>query len=206
MIAVIDYGMGNVNSVKNACEYLGFKTSVTADKKVIQDSSHIILPGVGAFKDAMANLKKRNLIEVLEDAVFEKQTPILGICLGMQLMCEESEEFGIHTGLRWIKARVKKFHFPDQKLPIPHVGWDDITVVQKKPLFSGLSREEHSFYFVHSYYVECEHKSDIAADCHYGILFTAAFSKGNIFGTQFHPEKSQENGMQVLKNFLQNER
>jgi imidazole glycerol-phosphate synthase subunit HisH len=202
MIAVVDYGMGNVRSICNAIEWHGHEAVLTADQKVMDDASHLVLPGVGAFGDAMKNIVSRGLQEILQRQVIEKGKPFLGICLGLQLLAKNSEEHGHHKGLGWLDAEVVKFELPDKKLKIPHMGWNDITVRKSHALFNMLKGNELSFYFVHSYYINCRNPEDVLATCEYGIEFTAAIARNNIVATQFHPEKSQDNGMQVLGNFL----
>jgi imidazole glycerol-phosphate synthase subunit HisH len=201
MIGIVDYGMGNVQSMLNAVEYIGRDALVTEDPGKLDSCSHIILPGVGAFGDAMGNLKKRDLVAVLQKLVMEKKKPFLGVCLGMQLLGKSSEEHGSHKGLGWIDAEIKAF----KKVPgikVPHVGWNDIKIRTSHPVFADLKQEHLTFYFVHSFHMVCQNKEDIAATCDYSGDFTAAIIKDNIVGTQFHPEKSQDNGLQLLGNFL----
>lgn len=202
MIAIIDYGMGNVKSLSNAVDYLGYEALITDNRDIINSATHLLLPGVGAFGDAMNKLKEKDLDAFLGQQVIEKGKPFLGICLGMQLLSNRSFEHGSHKGLGWIDSEVIKFQFTDNKLKIPHMGWNDINIHVETPLFFNLTTN-NSFYFVHSFYMDCKDCKDIAASCHHGFDFTAAVKKENILGTQFHPEKSQDNGIQVLKNFLQ---
>ena len=201
MIAIIDYGMGNVRSVYNALQFVGQDAVISSVPRDIKEASHIILPGVGAFGDAMNNLRNSNLIETLNREVLERGKPFLGICLGMQLLAKIGYEYGQHQGLRWLDAEVVKFDTDDKDLKIPHVGWNNIEFRREHPLFAKLSENHADFYFVHSFHVQCMDKSNIAASCEYGYTFTAAVCQNNIFGTQFHPEKSQENGIQLLENF-----
>jgi glutamine amidotransferase len=201
MIAVIDYGRGNVRSLSNAVEYIGYDALITSDAKKIGDADKIILPGVGAFGDAMRAIRERALDTALYREVIEKGKPMLGICLGLQLLGKSSEEHGYHEGLGWIDAQVRRFD-PGLRLKVPHVGWNDIDYSNPAPLFKGLKRDERSFYFVHSFYLDCNEPTDILATCEYGKKFTAAIRHNNILATQFHPEKSQDNGIQVLTNFL----
>jgi glutamine amidotransferase len=201
MIAIIDYGMGNVRSLTNAVEYAGYDVIITSDGKLIGNAEKIILPGVGAFGDAMDAIRERGLDETLYREVIDKGKPMLGICLGLQLLGKSSDEHGFHTGLGWIDARVIRFT-SDTGLKVPHIGWNDINYIDPEPLFVGLKQEERSFYFVHSHYVECAHSDDVLATCEYGINFAAAIKHDNFVATQFHPEKSQDNGIQVLVNFL----
>ena len=202
MIAIVDYGMGNLRSVINAFQYLGEDVVIALKPADLDEASHIVLPGVGAFADAMDNLRKSDLIGALSQQVFENRKPFLGICLGMQLLAKVGHEYGKHFGLGWIDAEVVKFEFENKRLKIPHVGWNDIYPQRNHPLFIKLNRRHATFYFVHSYYLECAKDENIAATCEYGNEFTAAVWRDNIFGTQFHPEKSQENGLQLLENFI----
>ncbi len=202
MIAIIDYGMGNVRSVYNTIEYIGEEAIITSDPSEINDASHIILPGVGAFGDAMTNLAKRDLIDVLRQQVFEKGKPFLGICLGLQLLAKFGHEHGFHNGLGWLDAEVIKFKLEGTSLKIPHMGWNDIKLMVDHPLFSGLNEDQTAFYFVHSYHIVCSNEKNVVAVCNYGYDFAAAVYEDNFIATQFHPEKSQENGIQVMENFV----
>ena len=202
MIAIIDYGMGNVRSVYNAFDFIGEKVEITADPQKIADASRIVLPGVGAFGKAMYNLIQRGLVDILNREVIEKGKPFLGICLGMQLLMENSCEHGFTEGLGWIPGKVKMFDLPALELKLPHMGWNDITTKIFHPVFDKLGQENLTFYFVHSYHVITENQMDLAATCEYGYDFTASVARDNIFATQFHPEKSQDNGIQFLENFV----
>jgi len=150
----------------------------------------------------MKNLERRNLIDMLNYQVIQKRKPFLGICLGLQLLANTSEEHGLHKGLGWFDAEVVRFKFRETELKVPHMGWNDIIPEVEHPLFENLGKEHFSFYFVHSYYISCNKTESIAASCDYGIKFTAAIFRDNIFATQFHPEKSQDNGIQLLENFI----
>jgi glutamine amidotransferase len=200
-IAIIDYGRGNVRSVANAVEYCGADAVVTSDAAVIDDASHILLPGVGAFGDAMAALKERGLPEVLHRQAFEKGKPFLGICLGMQVLAERGHEHGTHDGLGWIKGEVARLQPGADSLKIPHMGWNDITLAAEHPVFKGFTPGRLTFYFVHSYHFRAAADA-VLATCDYGARFTAAVAKDNIVATQFHPEKSQDSGVEVLENFV----
>lgn len=202
MIAIIDYGMGNVRSVYNVLEYIGEDVIITADSKQIDNASHLILPGVGAFGDAMRNLEERGLVEILNKQVIDKGKPFLGICLGLQLIAERGYEHGIHKGLAWIDAEVARFEIDEKGLKVPHMGWNDIIIKQEHPIFHNLKKHEMNFYFVHSYHIKCKDDINITATCDYGYEFTAVVHKDNIVATQFHPEKSQENGIQMIENFI----
>lgn len=192
--------MGNLRSVQKAFEKIGCNAIISNNKETIQNAKKLVLPGVGSFKDGMKHLQELQLIELLHKKVIEEQTPILGICLGMQLFSKRSYENGETKGLGWIDAEVIKFQIEDLNLKVPHVGWNEIHF-QKTPniLFSNIDNQK-DFYFVHSYYVRPNEDVTIAKT-NYGFEFTAAMNKDNIFATQFHPEKSQSNGLQILKNF-----
>jgi imidazole glycerol-phosphate synthase subunit HisH len=200
MITIIDYGMGNTGSVKNALEALGYDSVVSYKESDIEKSSHLILPGVGSFKEGMDNLINRGLVAMLEKAVLHKKKPLLGICLGMQLLGSEGEEGGGCRGLDWIKGKVVKFKLEDKKLRLPHVGWNDVYCKNSSILFAGINNP--IFYFVHSYHLVPENPEFIAARSDYGESFVSAVQKDNIFGVQFHPEKSQHSGLRLLDNFL----
>ena len=199
-IAVIDYGMGNVRSIKNALSHIGdFQIDVTSDPDVIRRANCIILPGVGAYPDAMKNLRERNLIDLLNEQVLDKKKPLLGICLGMQLLFTSSEEGGRNAGLNWIPGTVEYIEL-DDTYRVPHIGWNDLHLRQSSPMFETLG-EDKNFYFVHSYHAVCPDEYVIAS-FEYGKEFTAAVQSENIVGMQFHPEKSQQNGMKALKQFI----
>lgn len=202
MITIIDYGMGNLGSIQNMLRRLGVDAEITSDIELIRKAKKLILPGVGAFDKAMMNLENRDLISVLNEQVLKKRIPLLGICLGMQLLTKGSEE-GELNGLGWIDAETLRFNFsPEMKLRVPHMGWNTLTVQQKSCLFQQMY-EEPRFYFVHSYYVKCKSRESILATTQYGIDFASGITQDNIYGLQFHPEKSHKFGMQVLKNFTE---
>jgi glutamine amidotransferase len=203
MIAVIDYGLGNLLSISNALEELGQEFCITNKPEEIRKADKIILPGVGAFPDGMKNLKAAGLIDVLNEEVIDKKKPFLGICLGLQLLAKEGFEGKQIDGLGWIDGVVKKIEVSNG-LKLPHMGWNDIKIL-KKDYFNEVEFDKN-FYFVHSYALFCNDKKDIAATCNYGSDLVAAVQKGNIFATQFHPEKSHKVGLQVLKNFLNYEK
>lgn len=196
---VIDYGMGNLRSVRNALSFLGCDAAISGRPEDIEKAAGLILPGVGAFGEAMQNLNVRGLIEPIRRKVLDEEAPLLGICLGMQLIAERSEERGEHEGLALIPGHVRRVPAPPG-LPLPHVGWNPISVVRAEPFLSGIDEGE-SFYFVHSYCLETE-KQYVAATCNYGVDFVAAVQKGNLFATQFHPERSQTKGLRLLRNFV----
>lgn len=202
MIAIIDYGMGNVGSIVNMLKKIGAKAQLTADHKAIGMADKLILPGVGSFDNGMRNLHERNLIPLLNARVLVHSIPILGLCLGMQLFTNSSEE-GRLPGLGWIDARTVRFQaHADTRLKIPHMGWNTIHISQSHPLFTDLDAETR-FYFVHAYHVECADTRTVLAQTHYGYDFTSVISRGNILGAQFHPEKSHRFGMKLLKNFVE---
>ncbi len=201
MIAVIDYGMGNLRSVSKAVECVGGEVLVTRDPRQIACARKIILPGVGAFAQGMANLRRMGLVEILEEQVLKNRKPFWGICLGMQLLARKSDEFGETPGLGWLDAEIVRFPDGSADFRIPHVGWNGITVTRKGAVFSRTSSGD-TFYFVHSYFMRNNEAGDVAATAHYGADFTAAVRRNNIFATQFHPEKSQENGLDMLTEFV----
>jgi imidazole glycerol-phosphate synthase subunit HisH len=201
LIAIVDYGMGNLLSVYHAVEYAGQEARICSSPDDLESADRIILPGVGGFRDCILNLQNRGFIEILNKKVLLEHKPILGICLGMQAMARRSFEGGEHRGLGWFEADVIKIHPNDEGLRVPHIGWNDIHYRNDSPLFKGLPLHP-DFYFVHSYYMKCDHSEDIEATFDYGGNFTAAARKKNIFATQFHPEKSQDYGLKVLDNFI----
>lgn len=198
MLLVIDYGLGNLVSVKNMFKKLGVPTVISDKVSEIESAEKLILPGVGAYDNGMNLIKQKGLIDVLNKRVLVDKTPILGICLGMQLLTKSSEE-GKEKGLGWIDADTVKFNFSDKSLKIPHMGWNYVQVKKENKLIS--SQGKHRFYFVHSYYVKCHNPNDIIATCDYGTEFTCMLNRDNIYGAQFHPEKSLKFGMEVLNNF-----
>jgi len=197
-IVIINYGMGNLRSVQKAFEKIGFDVVISNEHDAIKSADKIVLPGVGAFGDAMKNLNKLGLVEILNKEVLVNKKPFLGICLGMQLIAKKSQEFGETEGLSWIDANIVKF--PQSVLKIPHVGWNEINLEKSSPLFKNIP-DKKDFYFVHSYYFKAD-KEYCIASCDYGINFICAVQKENIFATQFHPEKSQIYGLEILKNFV----
>lgn len=202
MIAIVDYGMGNQHSVLNALRYLGVEAMVTADPDRVRRADRVILPGVGAFGAAMENLNRSGLRAAMNEAVLERGRPFLGICLGMQLVAAKGTEKGLYEGLGWIDGEVRLMTPSDSGLKLPHVGWNDIVIAQDLPLFQGL-KKERAFYFVHSYAICPLNPVHVAASCDYGGPFVAAVYRDNIFATQFHPEKSQKNGLTILENFAE---
>lgn len=200
MIVIIDYGMGNVFSVKNALDVIGAEAIVSDKPGDLGEADKIILPGVGAFPDAMRNLKGLGFIEVLEKEVLKKKKPFLGICLGMQLLASRGEEGKLTDGLGWIDGHVKRFNVNEKKFRVPHMGWNDVLPQKGNTLFKDV--EPPIFYFVHSYHLVPKDVSLAVATCDYGEKFVAAVQKDNIFGVQFHPEKSQRSGLKLMENFL----
>jgi glutamine amidotransferase len=198
-IVIIDYGMGNLRNVQKAFEWIGFEARVTRNKKEIEGASAIVLPGVGAFKDCMESLEKFGLIDPLLRSI-EKGKPYLGICLGLQILFSESEEFGFQKGLGLIKGKVVKFK-PDQEHKVPHMGWNAIEKKMEIAFLQGIESGDF-FYFVHSYYVIPEEPQWMSTLTNYGIPFASSIWKENLFATQFHPEKSQQKGLRILENFV----
>ena len=200
MIAIIDYGMGNLRSVSKGFESLGYSTSVTRSTEEILNSRGIVLPGVGAFGDCVRNLDEFGLIEPIRKSLIE-QKPFLGICLGLQVLFEESEESPGIRGLGIFKGKIVKFpKFDDKRLKIPHMGWNQVELAKESPLLKGVPNKSW-FYFVHSYYPEPQDQEIVVGQTTYGIDFTCAVSKGIIFACQFHPEKSSSMGLRILENF-----
>ncbi len=198
MIAIIDYGMGNLRSVSKAFEAVGHQVIVTREAVSIQNASHVVLPGVGAFGDCMSNLRRYGLIEPIKAAI-QSGKPFLGICLGFQLLFTESEEFGRHEGLNIFPGRVRAFS-KDQELKVPHMGWNQVNIELSCPLFEGIA-DRANWYFVHSFFVDPQDKRITAATTTYGIPFTSSIWKDNVVACQFHPEKSQAVGLRLMKNF-----
>jgi glutamine amidotransferase len=197
MVAIIDYGMGNVASVQKALNFLKIENIITSDHNEISASTAILLPGVGSFKQGMANLNERGLVELLTKEVIENKKKFLGICLGMQLSMDQGSEPEVTKGLGWISGEVIKFEL--ENLAIPHMGWNSITNKNNK-YFNNLDQSD--FYFVHSYHVVPNDKSTIAATVNYGFEVVASLHNNNIFATQFHPEKSQNAGLELIKNYF----
>lgn len=203
MIAIIDYGMGNLRSVQKGFEKVGFEATVTADPKIVLEADRIVLPGVGAFRDCMHNLERGGFVEPILTVIREGR-PFLGICLGLQLLFTESEEFGRHQGLGVIPGRV--IRFPEgmseggEALKVPHMGWNQLSFRRRPAAFEGLA-EGTNVYFVHSYYVKPDDENVVATTTTYGIEFCSSVWKENIIATQFHPEKSQEKGLAILRQF-----
>ena len=207
-IAIIDYESGNLKSVSKAVELASNNILNKSDVKIInsanelKDFDKIVLPGQGSFKQCYQSLLSiQGMIDELTNAVLEKQKPILGICVGMQLFSSFGEEDGGSKGFDWIKGKVNKINLIDKNLKLPHMGWNNISINQKSKLFSGIENESH-FYFVHSFAFDVENDQFISAKTNYSTAIVSAVEKDNIFGTQFHPEKSQANGIKILENFV----
>ncbi len=200
MIGVVECGVANIGSILNMLRKIGVECCVISKPEDIHEVDKLILPGVGAFDYGMSALQERNLVEPLKNKVLVEKVPILGICLGMQLLCNGSEE-GKLPGLCMINAFSRRFNFTETKaLKVPHMGWNNLSFDEEQAMFKGLD-DQSRFYFVHSYHVVCQNTDDILATTHYGVDFVAMFNRNNIYGAQFHPEKSHRFGMQLLTNF-----
>ncbi len=201
MITIVDYGYGNINAIKNIYERLNISYEFADTKEQILKADHIILPGVGAFDETISTLHNKGFADVLDKKVLEEKTPIIGICVGMQMLADSSEE-GMGKGLDWIRGKVKMFD--KDKIPgkpkLPHLGWNSIQIVRDCPLFKNVD-PAIGFYFVHSYYYTCEDENNVICKTEYGELFHSAINRENIYGVQFHPEKSHDNGIELLRNF-----
>jgi glutamine amidotransferase len=200
MIVIVDYGMGNLRSVEKALIRLGQTPIVSNSIEKILQANKLILPGVGHFKQGMENLYKLNLIDILNKKVLLQKTPVLGICLGMQLMTKFSEE-GNTDGLGWLDSYTKKFEFQNKSLKVPHMGWNTLKIKKQSSIVNGIS-DVDIFYFVHSFFVSCTNTEDIVTTTNYGVEFVSVIQKDNLFATQFHPEKSHEAGLRIIENFL----
>ncbi len=200
MITIIDYGMGNLRSVEKIFHRLNIPVQLSADHDEILKAEKLVLPGVGHFSHGMKQLETTGLKKVLTKKVIDDKTPILGICLGMQLMTKHSEE-GDQEGLGWVDANTCKFNFETTHLKIPHMGWNTVSVKKHTILSEGID-QENLFYFVHSYFVKCNKEENVLFETNYGTTFTSGFEKDNIIGVQFHPEKSHQSGMRLIQNFL----
>ncbi len=201
MIAIVDYGMGNVRSLRNAFEYLGADVILTADPADLEAAERIVLPGVGAFGDAMLAIRERQLEAVLTRQALDLKKPVLGICLGMQLFAKTSIEHGAHTGLGWIDADIRRLEV-ERPLKVPHVGWNDLHFSADDWLFKGIRPDQANFYFVHSFHMACHNPANLIATTDYGGTVTAVVRSGNLVAAQFHPEKSQDNGLKMLENWV----
>lgn len=202
MIVIVDYGMGNLRSVQKKFQKIGANVEITNDPKKIIKAEKIVLPGVGNFYQGMLNIKHLGLYDVLNESVLKKKTPILGICLGMQLMAKNSSEGSEINGFGWIDAEVVRFNVQNNlKFKVPHIGWNNIFIAKESNLLSNLNNESE-YYFVHSFFMQCRNSKDILAKTIYENDFVSAIQKDNIYGTQFHPEKSHDNGQKLISNFV----
>jgi imidazole glycerol-phosphate synthase subunit HisH len=200
-VIIVDYGMGNLRSVERVIHQKDPSATISSDPEVIASASKLILPGVGHFKNGISKLKQYGIRDVIEEKVLIEKTPILGICLGMQIMCRSSEEGNVE-GLGWFDANVVRFDVSDKlKYKIPHMGWNTLDIKKKTNLLVGLIQNSY-YYFVHSFYVDCNDKQDILSTTIYETEFTSSVAKGNIYGVQFHPEKSHGSGKKIIENFL----
>lgn len=200
-IGIINYGMGNLTSVKNAIEFIGGKAVILNSSEELSSVGKAILPGVGAFGMAIQNLRNTNWENVILSFASEEK-PLLGLCLGMQLLLNESDEHGIHKGLGLVSGKVSSLEKQVHDLPVPHMGWNNLHFKNESPLIKDLDPTENDVYFVHSYYCKLDNPAEVIATCDYGIEIDVMLQKGNIFGCQFHPEKSQKNGLQIMENFI----
>lgn len=202
VVGIIDYGLGNIRSIVAAVERVGFQAKVTYDANELRVADKLILPGVGAFGDGMKNIRERKLDKTLNELVIDQKKPILGICLGFHLLAKTGHEFGKHEGLGWIDAEVVPLQRSSPEVRIPHVGWNELTQTNRSSLFEDIPSDA-LFYYTHSFHIPYSDKSsEVIGVCDYGQKIVAAIQKENIFGTQFHPEKSQKLGLSVLHNFL----
>ncbi|MEH2199672.1 imidazole glycerol phosphate synthase subunit HisH [Nostoc sp.] len=200
-VAIIDYGMGNLRSVANAFTSLNYPAFITKNPEDLSQASHIVLPGVGAFGDGIKNLQSAGWVNILEKEVIENGKPFLGICLGMQLLATAGTEHGFHKGLNWVSGTVKRLESNESCIRVPHIGWNDVHFLNNDYLYTGLG-DFQVFYFVHSYVFYPEDISIVCGVTSHGLEFISSIHKGNIYATQFHPEKSQKAGLAVLKNFI----
>lgn len=203
MIAIVDYGFGNVRSLWNALDFLGAEAEITRDVDDFEEAERIVLPGVGAFGDAITAIRDLGLEAPLTRQALEVKKPMFGICLGMQLFAKSSSEHGGHEGLGWIDAEVDEIRPNDPEIKVPQVGWNELQIKGAEWLFEGLPAKKNDVYFVHSFHMLCNDQNDLAATTFHGGPVTAAISRGNLTATQFHPEKSQDNGLRILQNWLE---
>ena len=206
LICIVDYGLGNIHSAEHSIKKVAADSNIQSEIRItsnpsdIKQASHLVLPGQGAFESCINGLRNINgMIDELSEAAINKQKPFLGICVGMQLLASKSYENGEHQGLNWIKGEIKKM--PNENIKLPHMGWNEIILKNTKNQLVKVS-DKNDFYFVHSYYFDCKHKENIIALSHYGIDFASIISKENIYGVQFHPEKSSVQALEIIKNFI----
>lgn len=201
MITIVNYGLGNLGSIQNMLKKIGvMDVLISNNSDDILNADKLILPGVGAFDAGMSKINELELVPLLNQAVLEQKKPVLGICLGMQLMTQKSEE-GQLKGLSWMDAEVKKFQFDNSELKVPHMGWNFVDVKDSQLKMNLI--DPSRFYFVHSYYIQCHDENDVSITCQYGHEFVAGFRKNNIMGVQFHPEKSHKYGMELMRYFVE---
>jgi glutamine amidotransferase len=200
-IGIINYGMGNLTSVKNAIEFVGGTVLILNSAEELFNVEKAILPGVGAFGMAIQNLRNNQWEKAIKEYV-SSEKPLLGLCLGMQLLLDESDEHGMHKGLGLVSGKVSSLSNKVADLPVPHMGWNNLVLKNESPLTFNLDPAENDVYFVHSYYCKLDNPSEVIATCHYGIEIDVMLQKDNIYGCQFHPEKSQKNGLQIIENFV----
>lgn len=198
-IALIDYGIGNLRSVEKALQAVGGQVYLAEDPAVILQADKVVLPGVGAFGDGMTGLQQRDFVEVIHE-IATRGTPLLGICLGMQLLFETSDEMGVHQGLGLLQGQVKRF--PQTELKVPQTGWNQLWIERDSPLLVGVESGSYA-YFNHSYYCTVTEEADLIASTKYGLRYASVVGRGQLYGVQFHPEKSQAVGLQILRNFVE---
>jgi glutamine amidotransferase len=203
VIVIVDYGVGNLGSILNMLRRIGAEAVVSADLATVEGADKLILPGVGAFDAGMESLAATGLVATLQGKVLERRTPVLGVCLGLQLFAKRSDE-GTRPGLGWLHAETVRFRFPagERQERVPHMGWNTITPQRASPLLADVDGDTR-YYFVHSYHLRCEDPADVAATTHYGYDFPSVVTAGNVMGTQFHPEKSHRFGMSLLRRFAE---
>tara|TARA_Y100001978_G_scaffold146601_1_gene131568 strand:- start:78 stop:701 length:624 start_codon:yes stop_codon:yes gene_type:complete len=202
-IKILDSKLSNVSSVKNMINWVGHEAIIVTNLNEVRDGDRIILPGIGNFGKAMNYLKHHGLVDQIHEIANRKKNPILGICLGMQLLMNESEESPGIKGLGLIDGSVKKFNFKNEQLKIPHVGWNTLDLLNENPIFNNFNKTQSRYYFVHSYFVNCKNSENVLSKTNYGLTFDSAIFKENIYGFQFHPEKSLKHGANLIKNFCE---
>jgi len=200
-VTIIDFSMSNIRSLSNAFTHNGFKVEVSKDVAAFDKAKRLVLPGVGAFKNGMIEMESLNLATCIKRFVLEEKKPFLGICLGMQLMFEQSYEDGTHSGLGLAPGSVRRLGSTDNNLRVPHIGWNNVVLNKGSILYEGIP-DSSDFYFAHSYYVDTTMNEIVTSQCDYGTIFPSSFQKENLFGVQFHPEKSGKSGLKLIKNFI----
>lgn len=202
-VGIVNYDMGNIRSVANAIHAVGGETMIIDRPEDFAQADKLILPGVGAFPEAMERIREKGFAEILTHIFGSSEKTVLGLCLGMQLLFDESAEFTQTRGLGWIHGTVQQIPKTGDSIRIPHMGWNELEIVHSNPLTQGIDAQSSDVYFVHSYYCKCEDPGNVVARVNYGTEMDVMVQKGNVFGCQFHPEKSQQNGLLILKNFLE---